>query len=79
VGEDWRAFFDERAVIAEFDGGLPRDQAEARAFACCIAKRLNCNPLRPSTRRSPVSYRMLRTDLQQNPIRFDYGFWSLHR
>ena len=23
-GEDWRAFFDERAAIAEFDGGLPR-------------------------------------------------------
>ena len=23
-GEDWRAFFDERAGIAEFDGGLPR-------------------------------------------------------
>jgi hypothetical protein len=28
---------------------------------------------RPSTRRNPVSYRMLRTDLQENPIRFDYG------
>ena len=28
-GEDWRAFFDERAGIAEFDGGLPREQAEA--------------------------------------------------
>ena len=24
--EDWRAFFDERAGIAEFDGGLPRDR-----------------------------------------------------
>jgi hypothetical protein len=23
-GEDWLAFFDERAGIAEFDGGLPR-------------------------------------------------------
>ena len=27
-GEDWRAFFDERAGIAEFDGGLPRAEAE---------------------------------------------------
>ena len=46
--EDWRAFFDERAGIAEFDGGLPRDQAEARAFACCIAEWLNRNPVRSS-------------------------------
>lgn len=45
-GEDWRAFFDERAAIAEFDGGLPRDQAEARAFACCVAEWLNRNPMR---------------------------------
>jgi hypothetical protein len=36
--EDWRAFFDERAGIAEFEGGLPRDRAEARAFACCLAE-----------------------------------------
>jgi hypothetical protein len=31
--EDWQAFFDKRAGIAEFDGGLPRAQAEAQAFA----------------------------------------------
>lgn len=30
-GEDWLAPFEERAGIAEFDGGLPRDQAEAVA------------------------------------------------
>ena len=45
-GEDWRAFFDERAGIAEFDGGLLRDQAEARAFACCVAEWLNRDPVR---------------------------------
>lgn len=45
-GEDWRAFFDERAGIAAFDGGLPRDQAEARPFACCVAEWLNRNPVR---------------------------------
>jgi hypothetical protein len=45
-GEDWRAFFDERAGIAEFDGGLPREQAEARAFACCIAEWLDRNAVR---------------------------------
>ena len=42
--EDWKAFFDERAGIAEFDGGLPRAQAETRAFACCIVEWLNRNP-----------------------------------
>ncbi|MEC5325219.1 MULTISPECIES: hypothetical protein [unclassified Aurantimonas] len=44
--EDWRAFYDERAGIAEFDGGLLRDHAEANAFACCIAEWLNRNPVR---------------------------------
>jgi hypothetical protein len=41
-GEDWQAFFDERAGIAEFDGRLP-EQAEARAFTCCVAEWLNRN------------------------------------
>ena len=36
--EDWQVFFDERAGIAEFDGGLPRAETEARAFACCMAE-----------------------------------------
>ncbi len=45
-GEDWWAFFDERAAIAEFDGGLPRGPAETRAFACCLAEWLNRNPVR---------------------------------
>lgn len=44
--EDWQVFFDERAGIAEFDGGLPRAQAEARAFACCVAEWLNRNFVR---------------------------------
>jgi hypothetical protein len=30
--EDWQVFFDERAGIAEFDGGLSRGHAEAHAF-----------------------------------------------
>jgi hypothetical protein len=45
--EDWQVFFNERAAIAEFDGGLPRAQAEARAFACCVAEWINRN-LTPS-------------------------------
>jgi hypothetical protein len=34
--EDWQVFFGERAGIIEFDGGLPRAEAEAQAFACCV-------------------------------------------
>lgn len=50
-GEDWWEFFDERAGIAEFDGGLPRDQAEARAFSCCVGEWIHHNPVRsPSGR-----------------------------
>jgi hypothetical protein len=44
--EDWQVFFEERAGIAEFDGGLPRLEAEARAFTCCVAEWLNRNPVR---------------------------------
>ena len=42
--EDWRLFFKERAEMAEFAGGLPRNEAEARAFECCIIEWLNQNP-----------------------------------
>ena len=31
----------ERAGIAEFDGGLPRPEAEALAFECCVIEWLN--------------------------------------
>jgi len=43
-GGDWRTLFDQRVAVAEFDGGLSRDQAEARAFACCVVEWLNRNP-----------------------------------
>jgi len=46
--EDWRVFFDERAGIVEFDGGLPRPEAEAHAFECCVVEWLNRHPW-PST------------------------------
>jgi len=42
--EDWRLFFEERAAVAEFDGGLPRSEAEAQAFECCVVKWLDLNP-----------------------------------
>jgi hypothetical protein len=42
--DDWQAFFDERAGITEFDGGLSRADAEAQALTCCIVEWLNRNP-----------------------------------
>lgn len=44
--DDWQAFFDERAGIAEFDGGQSRGDAEALAFDCCVAEWLNRHPSR---------------------------------
>jgi hypothetical protein len=43
---DWLALFEERAGVAEFDGGLSRAAAEARAFACCLAEWLDRHPVR---------------------------------
>jgi hypothetical protein len=42
--EDWQVFFEKRAGIVEFDGGLPRPEAEAQAFAYCVVEWLNRNP-----------------------------------
>jgi len=39
--EDWQAYFNERAAIVEFDGGLPRRQAEAQALSDCVTEWLN--------------------------------------
>jgi hypothetical protein len=44
AAQDWQAFFDERAGIAEFEGGLSRTDAETRAFECCVVEWLNRNP-----------------------------------
>jgi hypothetical protein len=43
--EDWRVYFDERAGTAEFDDGLSRAEAEARAFECCVAEWLKRTPV----------------------------------
>src|SRR6516164_599160 len=43
---DWQAHFDERAGIIEFDGDLPRPEAEARAFEYCVVEWLNRNLVR---------------------------------
>jgi hypothetical protein len=41
---DWRAFFDERASIAEFEGHGSKAEAERQAYECCIVEWLNQNP-----------------------------------
>ncbi len=42
--DDWRAFLEERAGIAEHDGGLERIDAEQQAFECCVMEWLWRNP-----------------------------------
>jgi hypothetical protein len=44
AAEEWQAFYDERAGILEFDGGLSRTIAEAQAFEACIIEWLTRNP-----------------------------------
>lgn len=34
----WQVYFDERAGVAEFDGGLSRDEADSMAYNCCVAE-----------------------------------------
>ena len=41
---DWRAFFHERAGIAQHDGGQSRAEAEAFAFERCVIEWQNHNP-----------------------------------
>ncbi len=38
--EDWRAEFEERAAIMEFDGGLSREDAEIQAYEDVLSQRL---------------------------------------
>jgi hypothetical protein len=42
---DWRTYFDERAAIAEFDGGFARPEAEVLAFEFCLGEWLGQNPV----------------------------------
>jgi hypothetical protein len=49
---DWKAFFDERAGILQFDGGLPKLAAEVLAFEACIIEWLDRSPPSSPTGRS---------------------------
>ena len=41
---DWQEFYDERAGIAEYDGGQPRERAEQMAYESCITRWLDTHP-----------------------------------
>jgi hypothetical protein len=41
---DWQAYFDERAAIREYDGGLSRSEAERLAFDDAVAHWLSAHP-----------------------------------
>ena len=51
TAKDWQALFDERAAVAEFDGGIARAEAEARALNYCVIEWLNCHPALSSSDR----------------------------
>jgi hypothetical protein len=42
--EYWHVLFHQRLAFAEFACGLPRADAEAQAFECCVVEWLNRNP-----------------------------------
>ena len=46
AAEDWRAFFNEKAGIAEFDGGLTRTVAEDTALEACLEAGLDIETAR---------------------------------
>ena len=48
--QEWQAFFKDRAAAA-FDGGLPRQEAETRAFGACVVEWLNGNSVRSASDR----------------------------
>jgi len=51
TAQDWQDYFSERAGIVEFDGGLTRPEAEAKAVDCCIAEWLRRHPVGPPSDR----------------------------
>lgn len=42
---DWQAYYHERAGVAEYDGALPRAQAETQAFRCCVSEWMCRHPV----------------------------------
>ena len=42
--DDWRTNYDERAAIAQYDGGMSRETAEAQAYECTLVEWLTQHP-----------------------------------
>jgi hypothetical protein len=42
--DDWRYFYEERAGIIEYDGGMGRNLAEAGAYRACLEEMLAQHP-----------------------------------
>ena len=41
---DWQEYYDERAGVAEYCGGILRDKAERMAFESCVVRWLDMHP-----------------------------------
>ena len=66
ASEDWLAFYDERAGIAEYDHGLSRQVAEKRAVEYCVAKWLYQHPVTTDAEDGCLTCGS--TDLPNNPL-----------
>lgn len=77
--EEWRGHFDERAGIAEFDGGVSRAQAEANAFESCISEWLFQNPPAPHGRDSCAFCGDAMTNRNATPCLTRDGHVWMHR
>ena len=55
-GDDWQAYFEERAAIREYAGGLRRDEAERLALEDAITHWLCLNPVPASDPRCGCIY-----------------------
>ncbi len=73
--EDWRAEFDERAGIIQFEGGLTRSEAEAQAFECCLAEWMNRHAVTSSPDRCLACGGIENTD---DPLTKTHGCAWLH-
>ncbi len=79
TAEDWRALFDERAGIAEFNGGQTRAEAEAIALEACVVEWLNHHPVHSDTDRCAWCRKVDNVDSQVVPIGAkEYGHTWLH-
>jgi hypothetical protein len=76
---DWRAYFDERAAIREYEGGLARDQAERFAFEDTVSHWLSAHPAPATPPDRCVHCRHIqRTDDVLLPMLADGGHIWIH-